>query len=67
MGQAFQQTSSETEQGDQDDMSDQIKKVTKQDIDVLVNSINTKRLGNFPIKLSKSDLTKIYSSLFEQL
>ena len=37
------------------------------DIDILVNSVNEKRLSNNPIKLEKEDIKQIYLSLFDEV
>ncbi len=37
------------------------------DIDLLVNSVNLKRLANNPVKLEKEDIKTIYLSLFKEI
>ena len=41
--------------------------VNYNDIDILVNSVNEKRLSNNPIKLEKEDIKQIYLSLFDEV
>lgn len=41
--------------------------VNEKDMDALVNSVNTVRLGNNPIKLEKKDIKEIYTRLFSAI
>ena len=41
--------------------------INKNDINELVESVNVTRLKNNPIELSKTDIRKIYSNLFEKI
>lgn len=41
--------------------------INKADIPLLVSSVNTERLGNFPIKLTEADITSLYQTIFDEI